>query len=136
MRKIDFITVHCTGTPVDTTIKSITDYWKNVEKWKSPGYHYIIDKNGIMTQLLSIDKVSNGVQGYNHDTINIAYIGGIDSASKYIDTRTIYQKETLLIILRELKKQFPQALIWGHRDFTGVNKACPCFDAITEYKNL
>lgn len=136
MRNIDFIIVHCTGTPINTGVDSIIKYWIDIEKWKSPGYHYIIDKNGILEQLLSIDKVSNGVSGYNHNSINIAYIGGMIGVNQYEDTRTVYQKETLLIILKQLKKQFPKALIWGHRDFPNVHKCCPCFDAIPEYKNL
>ena len=27
-------------------------------------------------------------------------------------------------------------IIQGHRDFPNVNKACPCFDAKAEYRNL
>jgi N-acetylmuramoyl-L-alanine amidase len=136
MRQINFITVHCTGTPNNATVESIKNYWKNFEEWRKPGYHYIIDKNGIMTQLLPISEISNGVQWYNHEIINVAYIGGINSAGKYTDTRTEFQKETLLIILRLLKKQFPEAVICGHRDFRGVNKQCPCFNAITEYNDI
>ena len=31
---------------------------------------------------------------------------------------------------------YPEAEILGHRDFPGVAKACPCFDAKKEYKNI
>ena len=31
---------------------------------------------------------------------------------------------------------FPEARICGHRDLPGVAKACPCFDAIQEYKYI
>ena len=40
----------------------------------------------------------------------------------------------ILSLLKHLKKQFPTATIHGHRDFAA--KACPSFDATTEYKNL
>jgi len=136
MRKIDFIAVHCTGTSPNTSIKSIIDYWKNINKWTYPGYHYIIEENGTLTQLLSIEKVSNGVHSYNHNTINVAYIGGLDKGKNYVDTRTAPQKESLLILLKAIKREFPKILICGHRDFPNVHKSCPCFNAIPEYKDI
>lgn len=101
-----------------------------------PGYHFIIKSDGEVVNLLSIDKVSNGVKGYNSITVNVCYIGGIDEKGKPKDTRTPAQKESLLKILKQLKKQFPKAVIQGHRDFPKVVKACPSFDAKTEYQTL
>ena len=40
----------------------------------------------------------------------------------------------MLNLLTELKKQHPNAVIVGHSTFS--NKACPCFDAANEYKDL
>ena len=40
----------------------------------------------------------------------------------------------MLNLLTELKKQHPNAVIVGHSTF--INKACPCFDAANEYKDL
>ena len=42
----------------------------------------------------------------------------------------------LLFILKDLKKSYPNAIILGHRDFKGVTKKCPCFDARKEYAVL
>jgi len=39
-------------------------------------------------------------------------------------------------LLTKLKKEFPKAIIQGHRDFPNVKKACPSFNAKEEYKNL
>ena len=44
------------------------------------------------------------------------------------------QKQALLVLLKQLKEQFPNAVIHGHRDF--AQKACPCFDATNEYAAL
>jgi len=101
-----------------------------------PGYHFIIKPNGEVVQLLEIEKVSNGVKGFNSVSINISYIGGVDSQNKPIDNRTENQKKALLDLLKKLKKQFPRAIIQGHRDFPEVKKACPSFNAKTEYKHL
>ena len=136
MREIKYLAVHCTATPQTATVSSIQNYWKNVLKWKMPGYHFIIKSDGEVVQLLEIEKVSNGVKGFNSVSINISYIGGVDSQNKPIDNRTEAQKKALLDLLKKLKKQFPKAVIQGHRDFPEVKKACPSFNAKTEYKNL
>jgi N-acetylmuramoyl-L-alanine amidase len=128
--------VHCTATAKTATIESIQKYWREHLGWQMPGYHFIIKPDGTKAHLLDIEKVSNGVQGYNHETINVSYIGGVDSNGVPKDTRTNEQKATLLKLLKELKIKFPKAIIQGHRDFPNVKKACPSFDAKTEFKNI
>ncbi len=136
MRAIKYLAVHCTATQPSATVSSIQKYWKQNLGWKNPGYHFIIKADGEIVNLLPIEQVSNGVAGYNSQIINISYIGGIDAAGKPKDTRTDAQKQSLLKILKELKKQFPTAKIQGHRDFPNVKKACPSFDAKKEYSAL
>lgn len=136
MRDIKYLVVHCTATPQTATVQSIKSYWKNTLGWKQPGYHYLVEANGTHHQLLPIDQVSNGVKGYNSVSIHVSYIGGIDAKGNPTDNRTPEQKNKMSAILRMLKKQFPEAIIQGHRDFPGVNKACPSFEAKSYYKNL
>jgi len=136
MRTIKYIAVHCTATAQTATVSSIQNYWRNEKKWKMSGYHFIIKPDGEIVQLLDISGVSNGVQGFNSETINICYIGGVDKALKPTDNRTDAQKKALQLKLKELKEQFPNAKIQGHRDFKGVKKACPSFDAKKEYENI
>jgi N-acetylmuramoyl-L-alanine amidase len=128
MRKIEYIAIHCTATSQDATIESIQNFWKKVKGWKSPGYHFIIKPNGEVVNLLPIEEVSNGVQGFNSQTINIAYIGGVDGELNPIDNRTPEQIESMLKKINELKVDFPNAIIQGHRDFPNVKKDCPSFN--------
>jgi N-acetylmuramoyl-L-alanine amidase len=136
MRPIKYIAVHCTATAQTATVENIQKYWREVLGWQQPGYHFIIKPNGEIAHLLDIEKVSNGVKGFNSETINISYIGGVDANNNPKDTRTFQQKVILLSILNELKKKFPNAIIQGHKDFPNVHKACPSFEAKTEYKNI
>lgn len=147
MRNIKYIAVHCTASSQHATIKELLLEFKR-KGWSKPGYHYIVDVNGKVFNTLSEDEVSNGVKGFNSNLINVAYIGGIDTKGKPVDNRTEEQKKSLLLLLKALKKKYPNAIIQGHRDFspdTNKNgivdpweriKACPCFDAKVEYKNL
>lgn len=144
MRKINWIVVHCTAGPQAQTTKSILEYWKNKLKWRSVGYHYIIDADGKTEQLSPLENPTNGVAGYNANSIHVCYKGGWNGT----DTRTPEQKKALILILKELKSKFPDAKIRGHRDFSPDKnkdgkidsrdwiKLCPCFDAGAEYKNL
>ena len=136
MREINYLVVHCTATQPDAKIENIQNYWRKNLGWKSPGYHYIIKADGEIVPLLSIDRVSNGVAGYNSQIINISYIGGIDKSGKPKDTRTEEQKSSILKLLKDLKKRFPSAKIQGHRDFPKVAKACPSFDVKQWLKEL
>lgn len=136
MRTINYLVIHCTATQPNAKISSIQNYWKNELKWKNPGYHYIIESNGNVVQLLPIEQVSNGVGGWNSQLINISYVGGVDFKGNPKDTRTESQKDSILKLLKDLKKRFPNAKIQGHRDFPKVAKACPSFDAKKEYANI
>lgn len=147
MRNIKYIAVHCTASSQHATIKELLLEFKR-KGWSKPGYHHIVDVSGKVFNTLSEDEVSNGVKGFNSNLINVAYIGGIDANGKPVDNRTEEQKKSLLLLLKALKKKYPNAIIQGHRDFspdTNKNgivdpweriKACPCFDAKVEYKNL
>jgi N-acetylmuramoyl-L-alanine amidase len=135
MRDIKYIAVHCTAGPATQTTKAIKDYWKNNLGWKSVGYHYLINANGTIEQLAQESEVTNGVAGFNSVSIHISYKGGVDASNKPKDTRTPQQKESILKLLKELRKRYPKAIIQGHRDF-GAKKACPSFEAKQEYKNI
>lgn len=147
MRTIKYIAIHCTASSQTMTIEGLRQEFKR-KGWVNPGYHYVVAPNGKITQMVPEEKVSNGVKGFNAVTINVAYIGGIDTKGKPVDNRTPAQKSSLLSLLKMLHKKYPAAVIQGHRDFSpDLNKdgkitpnefikACPCFDAKVEYGNL
>lgn len=147
MRTIERIFVHCTAGSQKTTVEDLKREFK-AKGWKNPGYHYVVMPSGRVENLLSEENVSNGVQGYNSTSINIAYIGGIDENGKAVDNRTEEQKKSLVSLLKSLRERYPKAKIMGHRDISpdkngnGIIdpweriKECPCFDAITECKDI
>src|SRR5690349_16005271 len=101
-RDIKYIVVHCTATPPETTIESIQRYWREEKGWKNPGYHYIIQRNGNIVNLLPEECISNGVKGYNANAVHISYIGGIDTKDNPVDNRTIEQIHSMYCKLVEL----------------------------------
>lgn len=128
MREIKNIVIHCTATDQSTKIENIERYWRENLKWIHKGYHLIIEADGNVVQLQDFEIPSNGVAGHNYNSINIAYIGGIDEQNKAFDNRTLKQKIAMKATLICLKNLFKTAQILGHRDFKGVVKDCPSFD--------
>jgi len=128
MREVKYIAIHCTATRQNTKIESIERYWREQLGWSNPGYHFIIEKDGNVVQLQDVEKIANGVKGYNAHSIHISYIGGIDSKGLPKDTRTEEQKDAMYLLVHSLRAVYPDAQIKGHREFPNIAKACPSFD--------
>ena len=137
-RSIHYLVVHCSATPEgrDHTAKDIDD-WHKQRGFNEIGYNYVVRLDGTVEEGRDVNKIPAHVTNHNKDSIGICYIGGIDrNTLQPKDTRTDAQKEALKRLLLELRALYPDAKILGHRDFAGVAKACPCFDAKEEYKNI
>lgn len=138
MRKINKIVVHCTASSENTSVQNILSHFAALG-WHNPGYHYLVDCNGDITQLLPEDLIANGAKGHNRDSIHVAYIGGLKNG-KPCDTRTQPQKDTMLSLITQLSAKYPSAKVMGHRDLSPDTnndnhitpnewlKQCPCFD--------
>lgn len=146
-RRIDKILIHCSATPEgeDLTVEQIRKDHK-AQGWSDIGYHYVIYRDGSIHEGRDVDLQGAhcGDNGGNIGSIGICYIGGIEKRRKGVayknlkpkDTRTDAQKVSLLNLLLTLKKLYPNATIYGHRDFDKHGKSCPSFDAKKEYSKI
>ncbi len=135
MRKIDKIIVHCTATKVGqrVTVADI-DRWHKQRGFRCIGYHFVVMPDGTVFTGRPVEDVGAHCKGQNQNSIGVCYVGGLDTKGEPSDTRTHQQRTALRNFLVELKRQFPDVAIHGHRDF--ANKACPCFDATAEYSDI
>ena len=137
MRDIKKLIIHCAATPegVDIKTETIRDWHVQTNRWQNIGYHYVIELDGSIHKGRKEQVVGAHCAGENSHSIGVCYVGGLAEDRKTPkDTRTDAQKQSLLSLLTQLKKKYPKAKIYGHRDFT--NTACPCFDAKEEYKDV
>lgn len=155
-RRIDYIVVHCTASREgqEMTVEQIRKEHKK-QGWSDIGYHYVVTLDGKARLGRDVDIAGAHVAGYNSNSIGVSYVGGVENRPgvpyaklKPKDTRTDAQKAELLSLLIDLRKLYPYAKICGHRDFSpdknhdGIIsadefiKACPSFDAITEYMKI
>lgn len=139
-RTITELIVHCSATPegVDYTVDDIRR-WHRQQGWSDIGYHYVVYRNGLIIDGRDVDLIGAHCLkgGHNTHSIGICYVGGVDKddVRKSKDTRTHEQRAALKAILIDLKRLYPNAKIYGHRDFD-KGKDCPSFDARTEYSEL
>jgi len=137
MRNIDKLIIHCSATREcdDSVNASVIDRWHKARGWKGCGYHFIVLIDGTIETGRMIDEVGAHVKGMNKSSIGICYIGGLEKDGKTPkDTRTPQQKESLLLLIKTLKKIYPEATLHGHNEFS--NKACPSFDVQSQYKDI
>ena len=143
-RRIDYIVVHCTASREGQaqTVDEIRAEHKR-QGWSDIGYHYVVTLDGKVHDGRNVDIAGSHVAGYNANSIGVVYVGGLENNPKKTyaqlkakDTRTDAQKASLLSLLMDLRKLYPYAKIQGHRDFPGVRKDCPSFDAKLAYRNI
>ena len=136
MRNINKIIVHCSATPEGKAF-SVDDIrrWHLKRGFADIGYHFVIYLDGSVHVGRPLAKAGAHCKGHNAHSVGVCYIGGCEAHSqKPKDTRTEEQKRSLIRLITELRQQFPNASVHGHREF--ANKACPSFNARDEYKNL
>ena len=136
MRTIHLIVVHCSATRCDHPFPVTALIRCHQDRFGFTGYHYYITRDGTTYQTRHEQLVGAHARGYNQHSLGVCYEGGLDEHGNPADTRTSTQKRALLKLLKRLKKEHPQAQILGHRDLPNVKKACPCFNAKSEYSQL
>ena len=99
------------------------------------GYHYVVMLDGTVAVGRAVALAGAHCRGHNARSVGVCYVGGMSRDMKRpLDTRTPQQKTALRQLLQRLRRRFPAAAIHGHRDYAA--KACPCFDATAEYRDL
>lgn len=133
MRKIDKIFIHCSATPEGRDIKmeTIKSWHVKGRGWRNIGYHFVIELDGTWKVGRPMEQMGAGVKGHNEHSIHVCYVGGLDKSKNPKDTRTQAQRETLNTIIGGLLKEYPDASVHGHNEFS--NKACPSFDVQKEF---
>lgn len=138
MRSIKQIVVHCSATPpsLDIGVDEIRRWHTEERGWTDIGYHFVCRRDGTIEEGRPIERPGAHVKGYNHSSIGVCWVGGVAQSGKAEDNRTGDQSAALFEKITQLKQQFPEAEILGHRDFPGVVKDCPCFDVRDWYTEL
>ena len=137
MRKISLIIVHCSANKEGSTLRmaDIDRYHRSLG-WKGCGYHYVIPTDGTIEVGRPEEVKGAHCKNHNNHSIGVCYVGGLAADGKTPkDTRTEEQKRALRMLLEDLHKRYPKALIVGHCDLDPKKPCCPGFDVINENGN-
>jgi len=119
MRKIKEIIVHCSASDVDShdNIRTIRK-WHLEYGWDDVGYHFYINKNGVLEFGRPIDKIGAHTKGHNKGSIGICLGGNINFPD--------IQIEFALRFIGFLMRAFDVKLkdVKGHYEYT-KKKTCP-----------
>tara|TARA_R110002153_G_scaffold104649_3_gene242699 strand:- start:2125 stop:2538 length:414 start_codon:yes stop_codon:yes gene_type:complete len=135
MRLLNRIILHCTATRVGEELDvSQIDKWHRDRGFSEIGYHYVIYADGTIATGRNIRKKGAHVKGHNHDSVGVAYVGGLDNNLVPQDTMTMQQELAFLHLVNSLRVVFGSLSVHGHNEFS--NKACPSFEVQDKYKFL
>ena len=135
-REITKIILHCADTPEGREVSTAEiRRWHTEERgWSDIGYHWVVELDGSVHAGRPEERSGAHCKGHNRDSIGVCYVGGADDNGDPKDTRTPEQKSALASLLSEILDRYPEAKVYGHRDFS--EKACPSFDAKAEYADF
>ncbi|WEM05510.1 amidase [Ralstonia phage BOESR1] len=126
-----YIVVHCADSKPSMDIGAAEiDRWHRARGWACIGYNRVIKRDGTIEQGRPDDQIGAHVEGYNSVSIGICLVGGLkQDGSGPENNFTVAQMNSLKVLLVELRKRYPKAIILGHYEFPGVKKTCPNFPA-------
>lgn len=123
MRRINRIIIHHSGVSDRIPFESIRDYHKDVLGWLDIGYHYYIEKNGILRLGRPERLIGAHVKGHNTDSIGIAVAGNFQDKVSFQVAMTDGRIDVLDHVIRDLFWRYPGAEVVCHRDL--ANTLCP-----------
>ena len=137
-REVRLLVIHCSATRYDRDfpVEALRSSHK-ARGFADIGYHFYITRDGELHRCRPVNQIGAHAAGWNDKSIGICYEGGLDEQGRPADTRTYAQRCTLTDLLRQLRRDYPEARILGHYQLSPyIRKACPCFDAREEYREL
>lgn len=124
-----YIVLHCADTENGKghrfSVDDVRDWHVNENGWMDIGYHFFIREDGTLETGRPLWSVGAHVKDHNHNSVGVCMAGG----SKDTNDFTAPQWRTLESVVATLTALYPTAEVLGHRDFPGVTKYCPSFDA-------
>ena len=132
-KRTDHLVIHCSATRAIQDVGAADiRRWHRAQGWEDIGYHFVIRRSGKVETGRAVDAIGSHVKGNNADSVGICLVGGLNNQTfKPENNYTPQQWEALKRLLTGLLKKYQKARVLGHRDFPGVQKACPCFPAKT-----
>ena len=115
------VAIHHSAIPLDTneTMSSIQDLHMDTNQWADVGYHYVIDKDGILYEGRDIQVRGASVAGYNIGTIGVCVMGNFE-----VDLPLDIQLTKLQQLVNWLATTYTLTHLAAHHEFN-PESLCP-----------
>jgi hypothetical protein len=118
--KISYLAIHHSGGPWDQTALEIANFHINSNKWGGIGYHFLIDKAGLVYYVGDISTARANVANLNEQVIGICLIGNFTKVLPSLE-----QVDSARILCEYFIKSYPGLLIAGHSELPSQSTTCP-----------
>ena len=107
MRQINLPIIHCSATKEGQsfTLQALEASHRK-RGFNGIGYHYYIRQSGEVVRTRSLSRTGAHAKGYNRNSIDICYEGGLDKDGKPKDTRTPEQRSAFRQLVNEVDSTF------------------------------
>ena len=127
-QEVKYLVVHCSYSPLwRGDDAEVIHSWHRARDWSGIGYHYVITENGGIENGRPTYWKGAHVRNYNHKSLGVCLIG----EGEYTEE----QYNTLRGLLKTLVRDFPNAVVVGHRDLDSA-KECPLFDVMSWWSGV
>ena len=122
MRKITRIVIHHSASSLETTAKQIRQ-WHCDKGWSDIGYHFVIEKDGIIVGGRPIDVMGAHAKSANVDSLGICIVGDNTHPERTWRPAQISSANLLIASLRTVLGY--GLTVHGHRDVGTTATECP-----------
>lgn len=115
------VAIHHSAIPLDTneTMRSVQDLHMDTNHWADVGYHYVIDKNGVLYEGRDIHVRGASVAGYNTGTIGVCVMGNFEQELPLEIQLTVLQR-----VVNWLATTYTLTHLAAHHEFN-PESLCP-----------
>ncbi|MBI2017832.1 N-acetylmuramoyl-L-alanine amidase [Candidatus Daviesbacteria bacterium] len=128
LSQVVFLAIHHTAGPDSQTPEQIANFHISSNGWGGIGYHFLVDKNGIVYYVGDISTARANVANLNDQVIGICLIGSFMSGKEPTDA----QINSAKILCDFFINNYPDLAnlnsydqVKGHKELPGQSTACP-----------
>lgn len=131
MREVNLVVIHCSDSdnPKHDNIETIRKWHTEERGWSDVGYHYFIDKAGVVFRGRDEAVVGAHVAGHNARSIGVCVSG----RDRFTDAQFRALRQLVSGICRRYKLD-TKTQVKGHKDLQPA-KTCPNFDVQEKLKD-
>ncbi len=129
------IILHCadtrpdwmTGYAIAEKVAEIRRWHVQQRGWRDIGYHWIVDRDGVVAPGRRETEIGAHFEGHNRGTLGICLLGGFGASADdpFAKNFTQAQANATKRLIAEIKRRTAIQLVSGHNDY--ATKACPGF---------